>query len=60
MRASSPEKCVPQRIARRLGATRRTVLAEALKVLEWAGVLSWQHRITRIRERYRDLFGREG
>jgi hypothetical protein len=29
-------------------------------VLEWAGVLSWQHRITRIRERCRDLFGHEG
>jgi hypothetical protein len=38
---------------------RRTV-AEALKVLEWAGVLSWQHRITRVRERCTDLFGREG
>jgi hypothetical protein len=33
-------------------------VAEALKVLEWAGVLSWQHRITRIRERCTDLFGR--
>jgi hypothetical protein len=29
-------------------------------VLEWAGVLSWQNRITRIRERCRDLWGREG
>jgi hypothetical protein len=29
-------------------------------VLEWAGVLSWQHRITRIRERCRDLFGHFG
>jgi hypothetical protein len=27
-------------------------------VLEWAGVLTWQHRITRIRERCTDLFGR--
>jgi hypothetical protein len=35
-------------------------LAEALKVLEWAGVLTWQHRITRIRERCQDLFGRDG
>jgi hypothetical protein len=33
-------------------------VAEALKVLEWAGVLTWQHRITRIRERCTDLFGR--
>jgi hypothetical protein len=29
-------------------------------VLEWAGVLNWQHRITRIRERCTDLFGRDG
>jgi hypothetical protein len=35
-------------------------VAEALCVLEWAGVLTWQHRITRIRERCRDLFEREG
>ena len=35
-------------------------MAEALKVLEWAGVLMWQHRIARIRERCIDLFGREG
>jgi Helix-turn-helix domain len=38
----------------------RSTVAEALKALEWAGVLSWQHRITRIRERCRDLFGHEG
>jgi hypothetical protein len=38
----------------------RGTVAEALKVLEWAGVLSWQHRITRVRERCRDLWGREG
>jgi hypothetical protein len=31
---------------------------EALKVLEWAGILSWQHRIARIREACTDLFGR--
>jgi hypothetical protein len=31
---------------------------EAVKVLECAGVLTWQHRITRIRERCQDLFGR--
>ena len=30
-----------------------------IKALEWAGVLTWQNRITRIRERCRDLFGRE-
>jgi hypothetical protein len=38
----------------------RSTVAEALRVLEWAGVLTWQHRITRIRERCRDLWGREG
>ena len=38
----------------------RITVAEALKALEWAGVLTWQHRITRIRERCRDLFGHEG
>jgi hypothetical protein len=38
---------------------RRTV-AEARKVLEWAGVLTWQHRIARVRERCRDLFGSQG
>jgi hypothetical protein len=32
--------------------------AEALRVLEWAGVLTWQHRIARIREACTDLFGR--
>jgi hypothetical protein len=35
-------------------------VAEALKVLEWAGILTWQNRITRIRERCTDLWGREG
>jgi hypothetical protein len=35
-------------------------VAEALKVLEWAGVLTWQHRITRIRERCQDLLGHNG
>jgi hypothetical protein len=42
---------------RKAGCARSTV-AEALKVLEWAGVLSWQNRLTRIRERCTDLFGR--
>jgi hypothetical protein len=44
-------------IAERAGCARSTV-AEALRVLEWAGVLSWQHRITRAVVRQRDLFGR--
>jgi hypothetical protein len=33
-------------------------VAEALKVLEWAGVLTWQNRIARVLVRERDLFGR--
>ena len=51
--------CFPsyETIAAKAGCARSTV-AEALKVLEWAGVLSWQHRITRVRERCTDLFGR--
>ena len=53
--------CFPsyERIAERAGCARSTV-AEAIKALEWAGVLTWQNRITRIRERCTDLFGREG
>jgi hypothetical protein len=46
-------------IAAKAGCHRGTV-AEALKVLEWAGVLTWQHRIARVRERCRDLWGRAG
>jgi len=50
--------CFPsyEAIADRADCARSTV-AEALKVLEVAGVLSWQHRIARIRVRERDLFG---
>jgi hypothetical protein len=51
--------CFPsyERIAERAGCARSTV-AEALRVLEWAGVLTWQHRITRAVVRQRDLWGR--
>jgi Helix-turn-helix domain len=35
----------------------RSTVAEALKVLEWGGVLTWAHRIARIEVRERDLFG---
>ena len=51
-------RCFPsyERIAEVAECARSTV-AEALKVLEWAGVLSWQNRITRILVRERDLFG---
>ena len=50
--------CFPsyETIAARAECARSTV-AEALKVLEWAGVLTWQNRIARIRVRERDLFG---
>lgn len=51
--------CFPsyEAIAAKAGCARSTV-AEAIKALEWAGVLTWQHRITRVRERCTDLFGR--
>ena len=52
-------RCMPgyEAIAAKAECARSTV-AEALKVLEWAGVLSWQNRITRALVRQRDLFGR--
>src|SRR4029079_819262 len=52
-------RCFPsyEAIAAKAGCARSTV-AEAIKVLEWAGVLTWQNRITRIREPCTDLFGR--
>jgi hypothetical protein len=51
-------RCFPsyEAIAAKAECARSTV-AEALKVLELARVLSWQHRIARIRVRERDLFG---
>jgi hypothetical protein len=54
-------RCFPsyERLAEAAGVARSTV-AEAIKALEFAGVLTWKNRITRIRERCRDLFGREG
>jgi hypothetical protein len=53
--------CFPsyERIAERAECSRTTVY-EALKALEWAGVLTWQHRLTRVREACTDLFGRHG
>jgi Helix-turn-helix domain len=52
-------RCFPgyERIAEQARCARSTV-AEALKVLELAGVLTWQHRIVRAVVRQRDLFGR--
>ena len=51
--------CFPsyEAIAAKAECCRDTVY-EALKVLEWAGVLTWQNRITRAVVRQRDLFGR--
>ena len=53
--------CFPsyEKIADRAKCARSTV-AEAIKALEDAGLLSWVNRITRIRERCDDLFGRFG
>ena len=52
-------RCFPsyEAIAAKAECCRDTVY-EAIKVLEWAGVLSWQNRITRAVVRQRDLFGR--
>jgi hypothetical protein len=53
--------CFPsyETIATKAGCARSTV-AEAIKALEFAGVLTWQNRITRVRERCADLWGRSG
>ena len=47
--------CFPsyEAIAAKADCARSTV-AEALKALEWAGVLTWQNRITRALVRQRD------
>ena len=51
-------RCFPsyEAIAAKAECCRDTV-CEALKALEWAGVLTWQNRITRTLVRERDLFG---
>jgi Helix-turn-helix domain len=53
--------CFPsyESIAKKADCARSTV-GEAIKALEDAGLLSWVNRITRIRERCEDLFGRFG
>lgn len=53
--------CFPsyESIAERAGCARSTV-AEAIKALEEAGLLTWVNRIARIRERVPDLFGKQG
>jgi Helix-turn-helix domain len=52
--------CKPsyETIAERAGCARSTVAA-ALKALEAAGVLTWVHRLVRVRERCADLFGND-
>ena len=53
--------CFPsyEKIAEAAGCARSTV-AEAIKALEDAGVLSWVHRLKRVRVRCPDLFGADG
>lgn len=53
--------CFPsyEKIAERAKCARSTV-AESLKALEEAGILSWVNRLARIRERCEDLFGQWG
>jgi hypothetical protein len=52
-------RCFPsyESIAERAGCNRRTVY-EAIIVLERAELLSWVNRLTRIRDRVPDLFGK--
>lgn len=51
-------RCFPsyERIAKAARCNRDTV-CEAIKALESAGLISWVHRITKIRVKERDLFG---
>ena len=51
-------RCFPsyERIAKTARCNRDTV-CEAIKALESAGLISWVHRITKIRVKERDLFG---
>jgi hypothetical protein len=53
--------CFPsyEAIAKAAGCARSTV-AEAIKALEDAGLLTWVNRIVRVRERCEDLFGHMG
>jgi hypothetical protein len=53
--------CFPsyETIAERAGCARSTV-AEALKALEAAGVMTWVNRLVRVRERCVDLLGNMG
>lgn len=54
-------RCFPsyEAIAAKAGCA-RSVVGAALKVLEAAGVLTWSHRLVRVREAGRDFLGRPG
>jgi Helix-turn-helix domain len=54
-------RCFPsyETIAKDAGCARSTV-AEAIKALEDAGILTWVNRLKRVREHCRDLFGNQG
>lgn len=56
---SKDGRCFPsyESIADRAECSRDTVY-EAIKALEFAGILTWVNRITRIQTRTRDLFGK--
>jgi hypothetical protein len=47
-------------MVRTYGSCDRSTAIEAINALELAGVVSLQNRLVRVRERCRDLFGREG
>jgi len=53
--------CFPsyEKIAERAGCA-RSYVAECIKALEDASILSWVNRIKRVRERCEDLFGHNG
>jgi Helix-turn-helix domain len=52
--------CYPsyERLSQAAACSRSTV-ALCLKALEWSGLLTWAHRIDRVREQCIDLFGRQ-
>jgi hypothetical protein len=54
-------RCFPsyETIAARAGCARCTV-AQSIKALEDAGILTWVNRLARVRERCEDLFGKMG
>ena len=50
---------IAEKVKEKFGSCARSEVAEAIKVLEWAGILTWVHRLARIRVLgEKDLFGR--